>query len=48
MCCHQHNAVEMARLETTQGSNAETKAFAERVRASRADQIKQMLRLMNN
>jgi uncharacterized protein (DUF305 family) len=45
---HQHNAVEMARLETTQGSNAETKAFAERVRASRADQIKQMLRLMNN
>ena len=45
---HQHNAVEMARLETKQGSNAEAKAFAERVRASRADQIKQMLQLMNS
>ena len=45
---HQHNAVEMAHLETEQGSNAEAKAFAERVRASRADQIKQMLRLMNS
>lgn len=45
---HQHNAVEMAQLETKQGSNAEAKAFAERVRASRADQIKQMLQLMNS
>nr|WP_239129934.1 DUF305 domain-containing protein [Actinoplanes nipponensis] len=45
---HQHNAVEMAQLETTKGSNAEAKAFAERVRASRADQIKQMLQLMNS
>lgn len=45
---HQHNAVEMAHLETEQGSNAEAKAFAQRVRASRADQIKQMLRLMNS
>lgn len=44
---HQHNAVEMAQLETEQGSNAEAKAFADRVRASRADQIRQMLRLMN-
>jgi uncharacterized protein (DUF305 family) len=44
---HQHNAVEMAQLETTDGVNAETKAFAERVRASRADQIRQMLTLMN-
>jgi uncharacterized protein (DUF305 family) len=45
---HQHNAVEMAQLETTKGSNAEAKAFADRVKASRADQIKQMLQLMNS
>jgi uncharacterized protein (DUF305 family) len=45
---HQHNAVEMAHLETKQGSNAEAKAFAERVSASRADQIQQMLQLMNS
>ena len=45
---HQHNAVEMAQLETGQGSNAEAKAFADRVRASRADQIQQMLQLMNS
>ena len=45
---HQHNAVEMAQLETKQGSNAEAKAFADRVRASRADQIQQMLQLMNS
>jgi len=44
---HQHNAVEMAHLETTKGVNAETKAFADRVRESRADQIRQMLTLMN-
>ncbi len=44
---HQHNAVEMAHLETTDGVSAETKAFAERVRQSRADQIRQMLTLMN-
>lgn len=44
---HQHNAVEMAHLETTDGVNAETKAFADRVRESRADQIRQMLTLMN-
>lgn len=44
---HQHNAVEMAQLEIRQGGNAEAKAFAERVRASRADQIQQLLQLMN-
>lgn len=44
---HQHNAVEMAQLETAKGSNPEAKAFADRVRESRADQIQQMLRLMN-
>ncbi|MFI5493455.1 DUF305 domain-containing protein [Actinoplanes sp. NPDC051859] len=44
---HQHNAVEMAAMEKSGGANAETKAFANRVRESRADQIKQMLNLMN-
>jgi uncharacterized protein (DUF305 family) len=44
---HQHNAVEMAQLETKDGVNAEAKAFADRVRESRADQIRQMLTLMN-
>ncbi|ROP31384.1 uncharacterized protein (DUF305 family) [Couchioplanes caeruleus] len=45
---HQHNAVEMAQMERTDGENAEAKAFADRVRDSRTDQIKQMLTLMNN
>lgn len=44
---HQHNAVEMAHLETKDGVNAQTKAFASRVQESRADQIRQMLTLMN-
>lgn len=44
---HQHNAVEMAHLATTDGVNTETKAFADRVQKSRADQIRQMLTLMN-
>ena len=38
----------MAKLETAQGSNAEAKASADRISASRADQIKQMLQLMNS
>jgi uncharacterized protein (DUF305 family) len=45
---HQHNAVEMAALETEKGANAEAKAFAERVRLSRTDQIRQMLQLLNS
>ena len=44
---HQHNAVEMAALEKRKGANPEAKAFAERVRLSRADQIRQMLQLLN-
>jgi uncharacterized protein (DUF305 family) len=44
---HQHNAVEMAAMEKTGGSNKETKAFAERVKQSRTAQIQQMLTLMN-
>jgi uncharacterized protein (DUF305 family) len=45
---HQHNAVEMAAMESSGGVNPEAKAFAERVRRSRADQIKQMLNLLNS
>jgi uncharacterized protein (DUF305 family) len=44
---HQHNAVEMAAMEQKGGVNAEAKAFAERVRASRTDQIRQMLQMLN-
>ncbi len=44
---HQHNAVEMAQLELDGGSNAQAKQFAERVKESRADQVQQMLRLLN-
>jgi uncharacterized protein (DUF305 family) len=44
---HQHNAVEMAAMEKSGGTNAETKAFAERVKQSRSAQIQQMLTLMN-
>jgi uncharacterized protein (DUF305 family) len=43
---HQTNAVEMAKMETDGGENAETKAFADRVRESRNGQIQQMLKLM--
>jgi uncharacterized protein (DUF305 family) len=45
---HQHNAVEMAKLEDSKGINADTKAFAERIRQSRTDQIQQMLRMLNS
>ncbi|WP_430640955.1 DUF305 domain-containing protein [Couchioplanes caeruleus] len=45
---HQHNAVEMANLEAADGVNAEAKAFAQRVKLSRTDQIKQMLNMINN
>ncbi|MFI5893041.1 DUF305 domain-containing protein [Actinoplanes sp. NPDC051513] len=45
---HQHNAIEMAHLETTNGANKEAKAFAERVRESRQSEVQQMLKLMNS
>ncbi|OLT10912.1 hypothetical protein BJF79_25350 [Actinomadura sp. CNU-125] len=44
---HQHNAVEMAQAELKDGTNPDAKAFAERVRESRTDQIRQMLGLLN-
>jgi uncharacterized protein (DUF305 family) len=44
---HHHNAVEMAAMEQKGGRNAEAKAFAERVKASRTDQIKRMLQMLN-
>ncbi|MGW0503848.1 DUF305 domain-containing protein [Micromonospora sp. NPDC003241] len=43
---HQHNAMELANLVRTGGENAETKAFGDRVRASRQGGIQQMLKLM--
>lgn len=44
---HQHQAVEMAKLEQAGGANPETKAFAVRVSQSRQGEIQQMLKLMN-
>ncbi|RSN70328.1 DUF305 domain-containing protein [Actinomadura sp. WAC 06369] len=44
---HQHNAVEMARTELAEGASPDAKAFAQRVRDSRTDQIQQMLGLLN-
>ncbi len=43
---HQHNAVEFAQLELDKGGNELTRAFAERVKQSRTDQVQQMLRLL--
>lgn len=43
---HQHNAVEMARTELAEGANPDAKAFAQRVRDSRTDQIQQMLGML--
>lgn len=40
---HQHNAVEMADLETATGENSATTEFATRVRDSRQAGIQQML-----
>ncbi|WP_433299101.1 DUF305 domain-containing protein [Actinoplanes sp. CA-030573] len=45
---HQHNAIEMAHLETTNGSNKAVKDFATRVRESRQGEVQQMLKLMNS
>jgi uncharacterized protein (DUF305 family) len=44
---HQHQAMEMSKIEKTGGKNAETKKFAERVQQSRQGEIQQMLKLMN-
>jgi uncharacterized protein (DUF305 family) len=43
---HQHNAVEMARLETDAGLNPQAKDLAHRINQSRTEQIKQMLGLV--
>ena len=45
---HQHNAVEMAGLELDKGGNELVKSYAERVKQSRADQVQQMLKLLNS
>jgi uncharacterized protein (DUF305 family) len=44
---HQQNAIEFATLELDQGSNEQAKALAERVKQSRADQVRQLLQLLN-
>ncbi|WP_127498875.1 DUF305 domain-containing protein [Actinoplanes solisilvae] len=44
---HQHQAMEMSKIETTSGKNEETRKFADRVRQSRQGEIQQMLKLMN-
>lgn len=44
---HQHNAVEFAALELDKGTNEQARAYAERVKESRADQVQQMLKLLN-
>jgi uncharacterized protein (DUF305 family) len=45
---HQHSAVEMTRLASDDGVNPDTRELAERIKASRGEQIAQMLRLMNS
>ncbi|MEV4343679.1 DUF305 domain-containing protein [Actinoplanes sp. NPDC049596] len=44
---HQHQAMEMSKIEATGGQNAEAKKFGERVKQSRQGEIQQMLKLMN-
>ncbi|MEU4691845.1 DUF305 domain-containing protein [Actinoplanes sp. NPDC023714] len=44
---HQQTAVEFAALELDKGANEQARALAERVKQSRADQIQQMLKLLN-
>ncbi|GAB2581658.1 hypothetical protein Aab01nite_58780 [Paractinoplanes abujensis] len=44
---HQHQAMEMTKIEKTGGKNEETKKYAERVQQSRQGEIQQMLKLMN-
>ncbi|MEU4557547.1 DUF305 domain-containing protein [Actinoplanes sp. NPDC023936] len=44
---HQHNAIEFAALELDKGGNEQARAYAERVKQSRADQVQQMLKLLN-
>ncbi|BBH65222.1 DUF305 domain-containing protein [Actinoplanes sp. OR16] len=45
---HQQSAIEFATLELDKGGNEQAKALAERVKQSRADQVQQMLKLLNS
>jgi uncharacterized protein (DUF305 family) len=47
MIAQQDDAIQLARMEVATGLNAEVKAVAERVDASRSAQIKQMLALLD-
>ncbi len=44
---HQHNAVEVARMEIADGANPDAKDLARRVEQSRSAQIQQMLTMLN-
>ncbi|SDZ29958.1 Uncharacterized conserved protein, DUF305 family [Micromonospora pattaloongensis] len=44
---HQHNAIEMARAEATDGASPQAKELATRIERSRAGQIQQMLGLIS-
>jgi uncharacterized protein (DUF305 family) len=47
LIAHQDDAVQLARMETVGGANAQAKAFAKQVDQSRSAQLKQMLALLD-
>jgi uncharacterized protein (DUF305 family) len=47
LIAHQDDAVQLARMETAGGTNAQAKTFAKQVDQSRSAQIKQMLALLD-
>lgn len=47
LIAHQDDAVQLARMETSSGANAQVRALAEQIDKSRSAQIKQMLTYLN-
>jgi uncharacterized protein (DUF305 family) len=47
LAAHQQDALQMAAAEVLDGANAEVKAWASRVRASREEQVRQMRDLLD-
>jgi len=47
LIAHQDDAVQLARMETSSGANAQARALAEQIDKSRSAQIKQMLTYLN-
>jgi uncharacterized protein (DUF305 family) len=43
LVAHQHNAIELARMETTGGTHPEARALAHRIDQSRTGQLRQLL-----